>query len=87
LEQTVKIAICVFGFFGLFFLVLIAAASYGVHPALSVIFVCGYGALLIFSPRIFRGIGIDQEKSATRFLQETRLATDDLPFRAPGCHS
>lgn len=84
LEQTAKVAICLLGSFGLFILVLIAALSYAAHPALTIGFVCGYGGLLVFSPRIFRGIGLDQEKSVARFLQETLVATDDFSPRAAG---
>jgi hypothetical protein len=84
LEQTAKVAICLLGFFGLFVLALIAALSYAAHPALTIGFVCGYGGLLVFSPRIFRGIGLDQEKSVARFLQETLVATDVFSPPAAG---
>jgi len=84
LERTAKVAICLLGFFGLFILVLVAALSYASHPALTIGFICGYGGLLIFSPRIFRGIGVNQEKNVARFLQETLVATDDFSSRADG---
>jgi hypothetical protein len=84
LERTAKVAICLLGFFGLFILVLIATFSYAAHPALTIGFISGNGGLLILSPRIFRGIGVDQEKSVARFLQETLVATDDFSPRADG---
>jgi hypothetical protein len=84
LEQTAKVAICLLDFSALCVLFLIASLSYAAHPALTIAFVCGYGGLLIFSPRIFRGFGLDQEKNVARFLQEILVATDDFSPRAPG---
>jgi hypothetical protein len=84
LEQTAKVDVCLLGLFGLFILVLIAALSHAAHHALAIGFICGYGGLQVFSPRIFRGIGVNQEKSVARFLQETLVAADDFPPRADG---
>lgn len=85
LETTSKIAICLFSVVGLHVMILIILFSYKSHPVLSAIFVCGYGGLLLFSPRIFRGIGLDQERNIAGFLKETLVANDDLsPF---GCDS
>lgn len=81
LETTSKIAICLFGVVGLLILILIVLASHASHPVLSVILVCAYG-LLLFAPRIFRGIGRDQERNLAGFLKETLVANDDLsPLR------
>jgi len=84
LETTSKIAICLFGVVGLLLLILIIFVSAASHPVLSAIFLCGYGGLLLFSPRIFRGIGLDQEKNIAGFLKETLVASDDLSSSAPG---
>ncbi len=84
LEATSKIAICLFGFVGLLILILIIFVSGASHPVLSAIFVCGYGGLLLFSPRIFRGIGVDQETNIAGFLKETLVANDDLSSSADG---
>jgi hypothetical protein len=71
LEATTKIAICLLDAFGLLVLILIARLSRVSHPVLLAVFVCGYGGLIVFSTRIFRGIGLDREKAITRFLKET----------------
>jgi hypothetical protein len=47
------------------------------HPALSAVFVCGYGGLPLFSPRIVRGYGRDQEKDVADFLRMTLQAEDN----------
>ncbi len=77
LEITSKIAISLFTCVGLFILIPIVSISHASHPVLSAIFVCGYGGLLLFGPRIFRGIGLDQEKNIAGFLKETLAANDD----------
>ncbi len=77
LELTSKIAICLFGVLGLLILVPVAIFSHTAHPVLSIIFACGYGVLLLFLPRIFRGFGLDQEKNITDFLRETLVAEND----------
>lgn len=77
LELTSKIAICLFNVVGLLILVPIILFSYKSQPLLLALFVCGYGALLVFTPRIFRRGGLDQEKSIAAFLRETLVATDD----------
>jgi hypothetical protein len=87
LELTSKIAICLFDVVGLLILVPIVIFSHKSHPVLSAIFVGGYGALLVFSPRIFRGIGLNQEKSIADFLRDTLVAKDDLSSSAAGCDS
>jgi hypothetical protein len=79
LEPTSKIAIGVFGVFGLVLLITIVAISHTSHPALLIVFICGYGGTLLFAPRIFRGIGEDQEKRIAEFLCETLVAREDLP--------
>jgi hypothetical protein len=80
LEPTAKIAICFLDAFGLVVLVLIASFSFAPHPVLLTMFVCGYGSLMLFSPRIFRAINRDQERSVARFLKETLVASDDHSF-------
>ncbi len=87
LELTSKIAICVFGVFGLLIVALVAILSYASHPVLSVAFACGYGSLLICSPRIFRGMGLDQEKSVAAFIKETLIANGGPSSSAPDCDS
>lgn len=77
LEVTSKIAICLFNLFGLFILVPIILFSYKSQPLLLALFVCGYGALLVFSPRIYRSGGRGQERNITDFLRETFVAKDD----------
>jgi hypothetical protein len=77
LETTSKIAISLFTCVGLSILIPIVFISHASHPVLSAIFVCGYGGLLLFGPRIFRGIGLDQEKDIAGFLKETLAANDD----------
>jgi hypothetical protein len=84
LEITSKIAICLFDVVGLLILVPIFIISRTSHPVLLALFVCGYGALIIFSPRIFRGIGLDQEKSIADFLRETLVATDVFSSSSAG---
>lgn len=78
LESTSKIAICVFGVFGLLTLILIILLTFTSHPVLSAIFLCGYGGLLLFSPRIFRGFGTDQERKIAGFLKDTLVANEEL---------
>jgi hypothetical protein len=87
LETTSKIFICLFGVVGLLVLIPIVFFSYASHPVLSVIFVCGYGALELFAPKIFRGFGLDQERSIAGFLKETLAADDDLSSSGLGCGS
>ena len=87
LELTAKIAICVFGVAGLLVLVLIAITTHKSHQVLLPVFACGYGGLLLLLPRIFRGIGIDQEKNGADFLRETLVAEDDLSSGASGCET
>jgi hypothetical protein len=87
LETTSKIAICLFSIVGLLILIPIVLFSHASHPVLSVIFVCGYGGLLFFAPRIFRGIGLGQERNIAGFLKETLAANDDLASSAIGCGS
>jgi hypothetical protein len=83
LEPTSKIATCLFAVVGLFVLVLIVIFSYKSRPILSTVFTCGYGGLLLFFPRIFRGIGLDQEKNIASFLRDTLVADDDLSSTSP----
>jgi hypothetical protein len=82
LELTSKIAICLFSAVGLLIMVPIVIYSSASHPALSAVFVCGYGGLLLFSPRIFRGYGRDQEKDIADFLRMTLQAKDN-PSHSP----
>jgi hypothetical protein len=77
LEPTSKIAAGLFALVGLFVMVLIVFFSYKSRPILSTVLACGYGGLLFFFPRIFRGIGLDQEKNIASFLRETLVADDD----------
>ena len=77
LELTSKIAICLFSLVGLFILVAIVLYSYKSQPLLLTLFVCGYGALLVFSPRISRSGGRGQERNIADFLRETFVAKDD----------
>ena len=77
LELTSKIAICLFDVVGLLILLLIVIVSHTSHPVLLTIFGCGYSGLLAFSPRIFRGIGLNQERSMDDFLRATLVAKDD----------
>jgi hypothetical protein len=69
LEVTSKIAICLFSVVGLFVLIPVVMYSYASQPVLLAIFVCGYGSLLVFSPRIARGSGRGQERSIAEFLR------------------
>lgn len=87
LETTSKVAICMFDIVGLLILTPIIFFSHGSHPVLSAIFTCGCGGLLLFSPRIFRDMGQDQERNIADFLKETLLANDDLPSSAHGSNS
>jgi hypothetical protein len=87
LETTSKIAICLFDVVGLLIMVPVVLISRTSHPVLSAIFVCGYGGLLLFGPRILRGIGLDQEKSIAGFLKEILVAEDDLSSSVPGRES
>lgn len=86
LELTAKIAICLFAAVGLLMLFAIVLISYESHPVLSAIFSCGYLGLVVFSPRIFRGIGLDQEKCIGAFLKETLVAEDNLSSSTPSCN-
>jgi hypothetical protein len=87
LELTSKIAICLFNAVALLVLVSIVIISRTSHPVLLAVFVCGYGGLLVFSPRITRGFGLDQEKRIADFLRETLQAEDDLSSSAPSSES
>jgi hypothetical protein len=82
LELTSKIAICVFSIFGLFILILLGVLSHTSDPLLLVLFGCGYGSLVIFSPRFFRHMGRDQEQSIADFMRDTLDAEDDLSASA-----
>jgi len=77
LEAASKMAVCVISFVGLLILVPIVFVSHASHPVFSAIFVCVYGSLLLFLPRIFRGIGLDQERDIADFPKETLAADDD----------
>ena len=81
LELTSKIAISLFNAVGLLVLVPIFLYSRTSHPVLLVVFICGYGSLLFFSPKIIRGYGADQERRIAEFLRIT-LQADDDPFRS-----
>jgi len=78
LELTSKIAICLFNVFGLLVLVPIIMYSYTSQPVLLAVFVCGYGTLLFFIPRIVRGYGRNQESSIADLMRVTLQADDDL---------
>jgi hypothetical protein len=71
LEPTSKVAIGLFGALGLLFIVLIIYLVGADKPVLLTLFVCGYGALLFFMPRIIRGAGGEQERSIAQFLRTT----------------
>jgi hypothetical protein len=77
LELTSKIALCCLGAFGLLVLIPIVIYSRRSHPVLSVLFGCVFGSLMLFSPRIVRGSGLDQEKGIANFLRETLQADVD----------
>jgi hypothetical protein len=87
LELNSKIAICLFDVVGLFILVLIVAVSHASHPVLVPVFVCGFGGLIVFSPRIFRAQVRDQEKAIADFLRDTLVASDDVSSSASGSAS
>ena len=84
LELTSKIVICLFNAFGLLVLVPIIMYSYTSQPALLAVFVCGYGNLLFFMPRIVRGYGRNQENSIVDFIRVTLQVDDDLSRSSGG---
>jgi hypothetical protein len=77
LEVTSKIAICALSVFGLLVLIPIITYSYASRPLLLAVFVCGYGSLLLFAPRIVRGYGKNQENSIVDFIRTTLQSDDD----------
>jgi hypothetical protein len=83
LELTSKIAICLFIAFGLLVLIPIIMYSYASQPLLSAVFVCGYGSLLYFMPRIVRSYGKNQESSIADFIRVT-LHADEEASRSSG---
>lgn len=70
LEWTSKAAICVFDVFGLLILALVTIFSYASHPVLLALFIIGYGSFLLYSPRMFRRNGLDQERSIACYVRE-----------------
>jgi hypothetical protein len=74
LEPTSKVAISLFGTLGLLIIVFIIYLVGADKPVLLTLFVCGYGALLFFMPRIIRGGGSEQERSIAQFLRTTLQA-------------
>lgn len=78
LEPTSKVAMGIFGVVGLFIIVLIIYLVRGEQPVLSALFVCAYGTLLFFMPRIIRESGRQQERNIAEFLRATLQAEDPL---------
>ena len=78
LEPTSKVAMGIFGVVGLFIIVLIIYLVRGEQPVLSALFVCTYGTLLFFMPRIIRESGRQQERNIAEFLRATLQAEDPL---------
>jgi hypothetical protein len=77
LDANSKIAVSILAFVGLLVLVPIVLGSRESHPLLSAVFTVSYLSLLLFAPRILRGITIDQENHIARFLEDVLVADDD----------
>ena len=87
LEPTSKVAIGLFGALGLLFVVLIIYLVGADKPLLLTLFVCGYGALLFFMPRIIRGAGSEQERSIAQLLRTTLEAEAERKDYEENIHS